>query len=406
MSSIYIKLYTSKTLKNGEHPIMLRVIKNRKPKYVSLGFSCSLKLWDEKANLPKRKHPFYKEILLLIDKKKSDAQKLVFEMEAEDKGYSAEEIQKNIVKKKQLGSTSVLKYFDAIIKQLKESDRIGYANVFSSTKNSISKFRENTDFTFNDITHSFLVKYEEWFLSRGVQPNSIFVFMRNFKTLINYAKREGYISSSFDPFKDFSFSKYRRIKTKKRAISKVDIYKIAALKITPNTSMFHSKNIFLFSYYCRCINFIDIAYLKWTNIHNDRLEYTRKKTKELFNISLLEPAKKILKYYYKKHRTTDDDFIFPILNENHQTSQSKDYRIDHMISKTNKDLKDIAEKAKIDEKITTYVARHTYATVLKKGGISTSLISEMMGHDSEKTTQIYLDSFENTVLDEANKSIL
>ena len=72
----------------------------------------------------------------------------------------------------------------------------------------------------------------------------------------------------------------------------------------------------------------------------------------------------------------------------------------------NSDLKEIAKKAKIDFNLTTYVARHSYATIMKRSGASTSVISESLGHTSEKTTQVYLDSFENLILDEANEAIL
>ncbi|PKP21671.1 MAG: recombinase [Bacteroidetes bacterium HGW-Bacteroidetes-21] len=406
MSSIKIQLYTSKTLKNGEHPIMLRIIKDRRPKYVSMGISCSKELWDDTNNLPKRKHPLYKEIIMMLEKKRSDALKTVYAMETKDDGYSSEEVQKKIIKKKRSGSASVFNYFDETITRLKNTGRVGYAEVFTNTKNSLKTFRKNRDFLFTDITYSFLVHYEESFLERGVQLNSIFVFMRTFKTLINNAKKDEIVSESFNPFKDFSFSKYRRIKTKKRTISKDDIKKIEAKKLESGSSLLHSRNIFLFSYYCRGITFIDIANLKWSNIQNNRLIYTRKKTNELFNMAILEPAQKILKFYKSKNKDNGNPYIFPILNETHDTDSSKDNRIKKIITRTNKDLKAIAKLAEVNEHITTYVARHTYATVLKKSGISTSLISEMMGHDSEKTTQIYLDSFENSVLDEANKSIL
>jgi site-specific recombinase XerD len=344
--------------------------------------------------------------MLLIEKKKNDALQLLLTKERSDDGYSAEEIQKTIIKKKRSGTSYVLQYFDETITRLKDAGRLGYAEVFTNTKNSLNKFREEKDFRFTDINHSFIVRYEDWFLAREVKPNSVFVFMRTLKTLINYAKRDELIDNSFDPFKDFSFAKYRRIKTKKRAITKKEIKKIAALKIETDSTLFHSKNIFLFSYYCRGINFIDIANLKWTDIKNNRLEYTRRKTKELFSMAILNPAKKILDYYAKKYKSSENDYIFPILNNKHETPQSKEYRIDKLITRTNKDLKTIATKAGIVEKLTTYVARHTYATVLKKSGISTALISEMMGHDSEHTTKIYLDSFENAVLDEANKKLL
>ena len=100
-------------------------------------------------------------------------------------------------------------------------------------------------------------------------------------------------------------------------------------------------------------------------------------------------------------------YIFPILNtKTHVTASQIANRIKKKAKVVNKDLKEIAGAAKIDFNITTYVARHTYATIMKRSGASTSVISESLGHDSEKTTQIYLDSFENKILDEANKAIL
>ncbi|HPH88429.1 MAG TPA: Arm DNA-binding domain-containing protein [Chitinophagales bacterium] len=84
-ASIKVILYTSKLLKNGESPIMLRVIKDRKPKYISVGFSCHADLWDFENNIPKKKHPHYKEINLLIDSKKKEAGKLLLDLENENK---------------------------------------------------------------------------------------------------------------------------------------------------------------------------------------------------------------------------------------------------------------------------------------------------------------------------------
>jgi integrase len=240
-----------------------------------------------------------------------------------------------------------------------------------------------------------------------VTPNAVFVFLRTFKTLVNYAKRDGIVRNDFDPYKDISFSKFRRIKTQKRAISKEEIRKIANLQFEPESSLFHSRNFFLFSYYCRGINFIDMANLTWRDLSNGRLQYTRRKTKELFNISLLEPASEILSYYRRVYYNTDEDYIFPILNKDlHQTATSMDNRIHKILRRTNEDLREIAKLAGINTKITTYVARHSFATVMKKSGIPTAIISEAMGHDSEKTTQIYLDNFDNDIIDKATSVLL
>ena len=405
VSNIKVVLYDSKVLKNGEHPIMLRLTKDRKSKYISLGVSCSKDLWNYTENIPKTKHPLFKEIFNKINKKKHEASKLLLDLDNDEKDYSAEFLQSKL-KSKVIGKRTVFQYFDDVIERLEKANRIGYSNVFRATKKSLLNFRDEIDFEFSDVTMNFLTRYEEDFYSRGCVLNSVFVHLRTFKTLINYAKRDEIVRPEFDPFKNISFTKFRRIKTAKRAISKQEIYSIIDLDLEPDTSLYHSRNYFLFSYYNRGINFIDMAFLKWENISKDRLNYVRRKTKESFTIGLLEPAKEILKYYKNQDYYTKQGYIFPILSDNYQTAKSIDYRIDRMLKIVNSDLKTIAEKAKIETRLTTYVARHSYATIMKRNGISISMISESLGHESEKTTQIYLDSFENGILDEASKVIL
>jgi integrase len=153
------------------------------------------------------------------------------------------------------------------------------------------------------------------------------------------------------------------------------------------------------------MNFTDIAFLKWKDILDNRLIYTRRKTNEKFNIQLLEPAVKILEYY-KATGQSKNDYVFPLLSTDHITPQTIFNRKVKMLREINKNLKAVGKLAGIKSELTTYVARHSYATILKKSGVSTSLISEALGHDCEKTTQIYLDSFGNSTLDEVSKVIL
>jgi integrase len=385
---------------------MLRIIQDRKPHYKKVGASCHPDLWDEETNLPKKKHPLFREIQIKIDKKRLEANKLVLDLENDDKDLSASEITGKLGKATKYNKVTVFQYFDILIDRLKKSERIGYSKVFKNTKTSLFTFRGGKDLQFSEITSSFLMNYEESFLSRGVKPNSIFVFMRTLKTLINYAKKNDIIKSDYDPFKDFSFAKYRHIKTRKRALDRSEIKKIEKLKLEPESSSFHAKNYFLFSFYCRGLNFIDMAHLKWSSLKGDRLNYTRKKTKEYFNIALLDPAKDILKYYKDLYYDGIESYIFPILNEKHKSPATIDNRIHKVLKQTNSDLKIIAEKVGITDNLTTYVARHSYATILKKKGVPTAVISEALGHESEKITKVYLDSFENEILDKASELIL
>lgn len=407
IASVKVVLYKSKTLSNGEHPIMLCVTKDRNRKYVSLGISCKLDLWSKKDGLPKTKHPLYTELTATINKAKMDASKEVLTLVAENQEYSLTQLKTISRKQETVNKTKVLAYFRQIEQRLVNTERIGYSKVFQYTHNSLKKFCGGADFEFIAVNTAFLIRYEEWFLSRGVKANSVFVFMRTFKTLINYARKEGVVKANYDPFKDFGFSKYRRIRTTKRALTKEQINRIATYPCQTNGYLYHAKNYFMFSYYNRGINFIDMAHLQWSNIINGRLTYTRRKTKETFSIKLLKPSLDIIQQYSKAEVQNPDAYIFPILNKDiHITPRQIDDRIDKVNKRVNYALKIIGKQLEISEKLTTYVARHSFATVLKRSGTSIAVISELMGHDSEHTTKIYLADFENEVLDHAAEAIL
>jgi len=406
MSTVKVILYTSKVLKNGEHPIMLRVIKDRKPKYISVGSSCSAALWDEKANLPKKKHPLYHELSVLIQMKLLEAKRLIVEMKSEQAEYSVEEVTTTL-KAKTTSKQQVLQFFDNCVEMLKKQNRIGTAEIFVSTRNSLSLFRKGKDFDFSFITASFLWKYHEALIERGAKLTSIFVYMRTFQRLVNMAKEQKMVKKGFDPFAEFGFAKYRKAKTRKRAISKEDVKRIGAYDAEEGSALFHARNYFMFSYYNRGINFIDMAHLKWQDVRSSRLNYVRQKTKKPFTMAILDPAAEILEYYKTNYYDSPDGFVFPILNPAFLTPQSVKNRCKKVLREVNASLKTIASELELSElKLTTYVARHSFATVMKRSGQSVAIISEAMGHDSESTTQIYLDSFENDVLDEATKAIL
>lgn len=207
------------------------------------------------------------------------------------------------------------------------------------------------------------------------------------------------------PFDSFKVSKFSA-KTKKRAITKDDIKKIMRLNLDHKCFLMQlSRDIFVFSYLHGGINLTDIANLKYNNIQSNRIEYVRQKTGQDIAIPLFGVGEEII----NKYRLVEPNsaYIFPILNDKtHKSAQQKYNRIHKYTGHINKYLKTIGELAKIDTTLTTYVARHTYATVLKRSGVNTSIISESLGHSSEKITQIYLDSFENSQIDEAMKNLL
>jgi integrase/recombinase XerD len=400
-SSIKVVLFTSKVLKNGESPIMLRVIKDRKTKYISIGHSCLPKHWDLKNQKPKNSFPNKRMLDILIDTKINEAQKTLLDLEINQTHFSLETVTQKI--KKTQATKNVYDFIDSIVHQKTLENKLGNASVYKQTKNMLINFTKKNEIYFNEITPSFLNKYESYFRMKGSKEVSISQYMRTLRAVYNSAITEGIATSESYPFKEYSISKLST-KTVKRAITKDDIKKIIALDLGTDSRLNDSKNVFLFSYLTMGTNFTDLAQLKWTNIQNDRLKYIRAKTNKPYDVGLLPPALDILQYYKKNN--LNNEYIFPILNDFHNTALRIKNRIHKVLKQTNDDLKEIATLAGIDVNLTTYVARHTYATVLKYSGVSTSVISEALGHDSEKTTQIYLDSFQNDVLDEANKNLL
>jgi site-specific recombinase XerD len=158
---------------------------------------------------------------------------------------------------------------------------------------------------------------------------------------------------------------------------------------------------FLFSYYSRGMNFTDMAQLRWTDIYNDRIKYTRSKTSGNFNIKVSPPLQEILDYFKSEYAYTG--FVFPVLSDFHQSESQIKYRIRKCLKQHNGQLKEVAAILKINIALTSYVARHTYATTLKRKGIDTAVISEGLGHQDVSTTKAYLQQFETETIDKADE---
>ena len=399
--SVSILLFTSKTLKNGEHPIMLRVTKNRKTKYLSLGQSSHIDLWNMDKQKPMRKHPNFRKLESLIIEKEKQARDLEMALETQKNNFSLEEFE--IKFRNKTKEMTVFKFFDEVIENMVKAGRIGNSKAYKDTKNSFYNFRNGKDFTFADMDTAMLTRYEQYMRERKVVGNTISVYCRTIRAVYNKAIMESYALKSNYPFTDFKVSRLKS-DVSKRAITYDNIQKIVTLDLSKHTHLENSRNYFLFSFYCMGINFNDMAKLRWSDVEDGRIQYTRSKTGKKFNFKMLKPAIEILDYYRKG---TVDDYVFPILNTTqHLDLVSINNRIKKKLKHTNQDLKEIAQLTNIKTKLTTYVARHSAATVLKKQGLSTSIIKELMGHETEAMTQNYLDSFDNATLDLALEGLI
>jgi site-specific recombinase XerD len=390
---------------------MLRLTKNRKLKYISLHISLNAEYWDFAKNKPKRHCPNREQIVQLIEKKTKELQEQVIDFKTSDKDYTLH----SLVNKasKTVTRQTVGNYLEGYIARLTAENRIGNAKTFKELKTSLMNFCKSLDFYFIDIDKDYLKRYALWMQTvKNYSPNSIGIRFRSLRVLYNSAISDELVRKSNYPFDDFKVSQFKE-QTSKRSITKQDVKRLIDFDVSelrekkyPIPFLHIAKDLFLFSYFGCGINLTDILHLKHRNIAENRITFNRQKTGKLISFQLQPMAIEIIERY-KTQSFNNDDYIFPILKRNiHVTATQQYAKVQRVNKRVNKYLKLIGEHLEFPIPLTTYVARHTFATVLKRSGVNIAIISESLGHSDLATTQIYLDSFENSQIDAAMQHLL
>ena len=393
----------AKPLSNGTYPIYLRVTKDRKTKFISLKLACEKSQWNEIKSEFRKSASKYQQLNNSLHEISKRAEKIVSDALGTGDDISLGEFEELFFNFKIDKKITVNDFWDEHIEDMNKSGRTGNARFFRDSKNSFFKFLEHRVIYFKEITPALLDKYEVFLRSNGGIDSGIAVKMRAIRALYNSAIKKGYAHKEHYPFNAYKLSKLKG-KGNKRAISSEDIMKIKNLDTDKHPTLLNTKNYFIFSYYTGGMNFFDMMKLTWENIVGDRIIYTRSKTKGQFTIKILEPVQEILEYY--KNQERDTNYVFPIILREDSTPIQLEYRKGNSLKRFNKDLKKIADLCKIEHKITSYVARHSFATNLKQKGVSTDIISEAMGHQNLTITQAYLKELENDIIDDAFSKLL
>ena len=426
-AAVKVIYFPSKTLADGSHPFMLRITKDRKRKYIATGLSLHPQFWNEQTNtfrknVPTEKRKAIEVALRKWEEKYSEAAETLAEAdEVHDARSVAAKVSHERLSTRQY---KLLSYFEELISQFDKTGNVGNRRVYRDVQNSLRRFiDEGQDVPFDGVTVKFCNQWETKMRSEGVVDNSLSVRFRTLRAVLNKAIANGCAKPTAYPFARNTAEKHKfqigkfNTKTVKRAITKADIRNIEAYQPPQDTEKYATlrnvqgrhqlaKDLFLFSYYCGGINFVDIANLRWSNISNDldgkpRLNYIRQKTGGKFSTRLMLQTIAILDHY-RAETVLQSSYIFPILNTAlHITPSQRQSRCSKIMGQINSDLKVIGTAVGLDTPLTTYVARHSFATALKRSGVATAVISEAMGHSDERTTQIYLSEFETDLVDAA-----
>lgn len=403
--TISVICFKSKTLANGEHPLMLRITQDRKRVMKSLGISVNPKHWDFIKGEPKPKCPNRELIQSIILKVKSEYQTKIIEKISKEEEFTATSLLSE--NKSNIKAQTVEEFYLSLIEDLKQKGRIGNSYAYLNSYNTLRNFNkgEKLNYTFSHIDVSFCKKFEDWMRSKGNKDTTLSYQFRTLRATYNKAIEAKVVAREKNPFIEYKLSHFNT-KTIKRALSKNDILKLINANCNGQSKLRQlTHDLFSFSYLCGGISFVDIANLTRQNIVEDRLIYQRQKTHGNINLLLSKEASTIIAKYSTYQQ--EAEYLFPILHcKRHITPMQKSNRVHKICHQVNTELRAFAQELGITAEVTTYVARHSFATILKKSGVNIGIISQALGHQDIKTTQIYLSKFDNEQVDDAMKNLL
>ena len=404
-TSVSVVCYRYKVLANGESPLMLRISKEGRRTMKSLGVSVDPKFWNFDTNQPKPNCPNRALIRQIVLKYETEYNGKILTKEINEEEFTPQTIVAE--QKERIKVQTVEEVYKTIIAELKERGSVGTAYAYLNSYNVLKSFNRDKplNFTFSRIDADYLERFEEWMRARGNKDTSMSFQMRTLRAVFNRAIKSKAVAREKNPFADYKISRFNT-RTPKRALSKADVMKIVDADCTAESDFCRlAQNVFTFSYLCGGISFVDVANLTPDNIIDGRLSYKRQKTHGTIDIPLSEKAMRIVDGYAEVCERSG--YLFPILDSRrHTTPMQKRNRVHKVCHQVNTELRRLACKLNISGEVTTYVARHSFATVLKKSGVNIGIISEALGHHSLKTTQIYLGAFENSQIDAAMQNLL
>ena len=394
MTSIKIKFRPS-AVNGKEGSLYFQIIHNRVVRQLNTDYKVFASEWDAQtesiAVIGSRTN-----LLLGIQERLlwdvARLEKVVRLLETEHRRFTADDV--ITMFHKQTKESSLLNFMHGVIAQLKQLGKIRTSETYTATLKSFMAFRDEQDVPLDGVTSDMMLMYEAYLKARGVRMNTISFYMRILRAVYNRAVEKG-LTTQNNPFRHV----YTGVdKTVKRAIPIKAIKVLKELDLSMNPTLDFARDMFIFSFYTRGMSFIDMAYLKKSDIKNGILTYRRRKTGQELSIKW----EKCMAEIVDKYPENKTDFLLPIIKES--DNERKQY--DNALHLVNYRLKELSTMLKLQRPLTMYVARHSWASAAKAKNVPLSVISEGMGHDSEATTQIYLASLETSVVDKANKMIL
>ncbi|MBZ9629430.1 site-specific integrase [Salegentibacter sp. LM13S] len=441
MTNIQVVLRPNKIKKNGTIPLALRISENYKTNYYFLGHSILEKDWDETLKKVKKTHPNHKKLNYFLNKKITEAQDLYFHSEDDLtprqiknklKGpggsqsffaVAAERVKQKYdkgtfsVAKSELSILYNLEEFlnlktnqkkDAVIKSIKERRRIRVSKTRKgeySFEDAITYFKRNTRLEFREMNESFLNKYKAFCSTYlGQKTRTITNQLIFIRTLFNVAIKDGIVSQKYYPFGGEK-EKIRIGSGNKIGLTAEEVTKIENLAVESHSSIWHTRNIWLVSFYFAGIRISDVVALKWTDVKDGRLYYVMNKNEKPLSFKVPDKAKTIFNLYLMD-KTENNGYIFPFLKDaDRRDPKSVFLKMRNATKVLNKFLKRIADECEIDKNLSNHIARHTFGNIAGDK-IHPLMLQKLYRHSDLKTTLNYQANFIHRDADDALDSVI
>ena len=396
MASVKVKFRPS-TIEGKEGTVFYQIIQSRVIRQLKTEYRIFTDEWNEEENCIIVDRSERGNLLLSLQERMEwDLKRLdmiIRQLDNRKAGYTADDIIASFQSNTE--GQSLFNFMQNIIVRLKQMGKQRTSETYQTTLKSFMQFRKEKDLLLDEITSEMIQTYEAYLQNRGISRNSSSFYMRILRAVYNQAVEKDLTSQRF-PFKHV----YTGIdKTVKRAIPIKYIRQIKNLDLSMKPTLDFARDMFLFSFYTRGMAFVDMAYLKKKDLTNGILTYRRHKTGQ----QMLIKWEKCMQEILDKYDTAGTPYLLPIIKVMNE-DQRKQYG--NALRLVNNKLKEIAKKICLPIPLSTYVARHSWASIAKSKNIPLSVISEGMGHDSETTTQIYLSSLDSSAINRANSLII
>ncbi len=385
MASTKLILLTDKKNKKGESPLYLRIIKHRKKHILSLGIKLQEKDWDEVSCKVKKSHKNSARLNAFIAQKLADAQGLIVEAETKTKTISSQRLKEKVIG---ITPTNFFTYSEKYTNALLTGQQIATYKRAKAVIEKLKKFTDGKPLYLEDITHTFLQEYEDCCIKEwGNRTNTIHGNLRIIRKILNDAIRDDLMSRDDNPFlkmtlKTESTQRNYLLEEELKTIEELDLSKTPGYKLT--------RDMFIFACYSGGIRISDLLVLRWKDISDGRLLIRMKKTGGTQMVKLPQKALDILDLYHTD-QSFQESFVFPYVTSDKDIDTP--LKLHNFVGKKtalcNKNLKEIADLAKIPKKITFHVSRHSFATIALRKGMRIEYVSKLLGHSDLKETQIY-----------------